>query len=59
MAEKQSYWFNQRTGQVEVGPKSIALDRLGPFDSAEEAARAEQIITERARRLREEEAEED
>ena len=59
MAEKQSYWFNQRTGQVEAGPKSIALDRLGPFDSAEEAARAEQIIAERARRLREEEAEED
>ena len=59
MAEKQSYWFNQRTGQVEFGPKSIALDRLGPFDSAEEAARAEQIIAERARRLREEEAEED
>jgi hypothetical protein len=59
VAEKQSYWFNQRTGQVEVGPKSIALDRLGPFDSAEEAARAEKIIAERARRLREEEAEED
>lgn len=50
------YWFNLKTKQVESGPQSIALDRLGPFSSFEEAARAEQIIAEKARALREEDA---
>lgn len=58
MSEKISYWFNQKTRQVESGPQSLSLDRLGPFDTFEEAARAEQIIAERARKLREENEEE-
>lgn len=54
MADELKYWFNQETKKVEKGPKSLALSRLGPFDSFEEASRAEQIILDRARRLREE-----
>ena len=54
MADELKYWFNQNTKQVEKGPKSLALSRLGPFDSFEEAQKAEEIVLERARRLREE-----
>ena len=59
MREKKTYWFNPKTREVEVGPQSLAVDRLGPFATAEEAARAEQIISERARRIREEDEQED
>ena len=56
MAEELKYWFNQKTREVEKGPKSLAVNRLGPFDTYEEAAMAEKLIHERAGRLREEEA---
>ena len=56
MADELKYWFNQETRQVETGPKSLAVNRLGPFDTFEEAARAEQVIFERARKLREEDS---
>jgi hypothetical protein len=56
MAEELKYWFNQKTREVEKGPKSLAVNRLGPFDTYEKAAMAEKLIHERARRLREEEA---
>ena len=59
MQEKTSYWFNPKTKRVETGPQSLAVDRLGPFATAEEAARAEEIIAERARMIREEEEQED
>lgn len=51
---QETYWFNTRTGQVEDGPQSLSIDRLGPFSSREEAARALEIIEERARKIREE-----
>lgn len=53
------YWFNRKTKQVEEGPKSLSMDRLGPFGSYEEALRAEEIVNERARKLRDEDLEED
>ena len=56
MAEELKFWFNQKTREVEKGPKSLAVNRLGPFETFEEAARAEKLIFERARRLREEDA---
>lgn len=59
MSDKPKFWFNPKTKEVEVGPKSIAMDRIGPFDTREQAERAEEIIRERARRMREEEFEED
>lgn len=53
------WWYNGKTGEVEEGAQSLALDRDGPFKSREEAARAPEIIAERARKWAEEEAAED
>lgn len=53
------YWFNTHTGQVEVGKQSLALYRLGPFDSYEAAKNAPQIIAARAAEWRLEESESD
>lgn len=53
------WWFNTRTQQVEEGPQSLAADRVGPFATREDAARANEIIAERARRWAEEDAAED
>ena len=50
MQEKR-FWFNTRTRQVEEGPKSLGLDRIGPFTSREEALRAEEIVKERAQKM--------
>lgn len=55
----EQYWFNRKTGAVEEGPQSLAVDRIGPFATREEAARAPEIIAERARRWAEEDASED
>ncbi len=43
MAEQESgrtgtepeYWYNERTGEVEDGPQSLAIDRIGPFATRE------------------------
>ncbi len=43
------YWYNDRTGEVEVGPQSLAIDRIGPFKTRAEAQRAPEIVAERAR----------
>lgn len=59
MSDKVMFWFNPKTGEVERGPQSIALDRIGPYETAAEAARAPEMIAERARKIREEEAAED
>ena len=56
---EDKYWYNLNTGEVERGFESPAPDRAGPFDTAEEAARAPQVIAERSRAWAEEEAEED
>ena len=44
------WWYNYKTGEVEEGPQSLGADRYGPFGSREEAARAPEIVAERARR---------
>ena len=49
-----TFWFNTRTNEVEEGPQSLSIDRLGPFSTREEAERALEIIAERARKIREE-----
>jgi hypothetical protein len=59
MSEEVQYWFNTKTNQVEVGPQSISLDRVGPFASVAEASRALELIAERARKIREDEERED
>lgn len=47
----QQFWFNTRTKQVEIGPQSLSLDRLGPFETFELASHAEEIVAERAKRI--------
>lgn len=54
---EETYWYNLKTHVVEVGPQSLAIDRLGPFSSRDEAARGPQIVEERARAIREEDDE--
>lgn len=56
---EEKYWFNLRTGRVERGYESPAVDRAGPFDTEAEAARAPEVIAARSRAWAEEEARED
>ncbi len=53
------WWYNDRTGEVEEGPQSLSVERIGPFETREEAARAPEIVAERARRWAAEDAAED
>jgi hypothetical protein len=59
VSDAPNYWFNIRTKQVEVGLKSSSEDRIGPFESAAEAANAEAIVKARAQAWAEQEREED
>jgi hypothetical protein len=58
-SDSEKYWYNLKTGEVEKGYESPAVDRAGPFDTPEEAAKAPEIIRERSRAWAEEEARED
>lgn len=40
-----------------MGPQSLSLDRVGPFNTYEDAVRAEEIIAQRARKIAEEDSE--
>lgn len=55
----EKYWYNLATGQVEFGMISPSVDRVGPFDSEAEAARAPELLKERSRAWAEDEAAED
>ncbi|MDE0545450.1 SPOR domain-containing protein [Microbacterium sp. C7(2022)] len=55
----EKYWYNTKTEQVEYGYESPSIDRVGPFDSAEDAARAPEKLAERARAWADEEARDD
>jgi hypothetical protein len=59
MEQSEQFWFNTRTGEVEVGQQSLSHDRIGPFETRSEAARALEIIAERAKKIAEEEELED
>lgn len=59
MADDDKYWYNTATGAVEHGMLSPSTDRVGPFDTAEEAAAAPQLLQERARRWAEDDRHED
>lgn len=60
MAEaSEKYWYNLTTGAVERGFESPTVDRAGPFDSEEEAAKAPELMAKRSRAWAEEEARED
>lgn len=47
--DSEKYWYNLKTGAVEQGYVTPSPDRAGPFDTAEDAARAPEIIKERSR----------
>lgn len=53
------YWYNTHTGEVEEGQQSLAVYRIGPFATAEEAARAPEIVKEKGEHWAEEEERED
>ena len=59
MSDAPKYWFNIRTKQVEHGLKSSSEDRIGPFESAAEAANAEAFVKARAQAWAEQERQED
>ena len=42
--ENQEFWFNSQTNEVEVGKQSLAIYRIGPFRTANEAKAAYEII---------------
>ena len=56
--DSEKYWYNLTTGAVEKGFESPAVDRAGPFDTAEDAAAAPALLRERSRAWAEEEARE-
>lgn len=45
---ERKYWYNTGTGDVEYGYISPAVDRVGPFDTEEQAANAMQTLRERS-----------
>ena len=48
--QSEGFYYNIKTRQVERWGKSMAKELLGPFDTAEEAANALEIIREREQR---------
>ena len=55
----EKYWYNLESGKVEFGMISPSVDRVGPFDTEAEAARAPEKLEERSRAWAEEEAADD
>lgn len=53
------YYFNLRTREVEQGPQSIWADRLGPYDTYDEAVGALDRAKERNEAWDEQDAEDD
>lgn len=53
------WYYNTRTNEVEEGKQSLASELDGPFETHEDAARAPEIIAERARKWAEEDAQND
>ncbi|MEB4616140.1 methionine aminopeptidase [Leucobacter sp. M11] len=42
------WWYNTRSGEVERGPQSLGLYRVGPFATEAEAANAPQTLRARS-----------
>lgn len=59
MTDEIKYWFNTKTKKVEKGLLSRSSDRIGPFDTQEQAEQAEEIVRQRSIRWNEEEEVED
>lgn len=50
------YWYNIRTGEVEQGFQSPSIDRVGPFETRDEASRALEILRANSAKWAEEDA---
>jgi hypothetical protein len=50
------YWYNLSTGEVEFGMISTSKDRVGPFDTADEAKHAPELMKRRSLAWADEEA---
>lgn len=53
--EKPEFWFNLKTLKVEVGRKSAAAYRVGPFSTKAEAAAALSTLNARSAQWRDDE----
>jgi hypothetical protein len=53
----EKYWYNMATGEVEYGRLSPSVDRVGPFDTSDEAARALEVLRANSAKWAEEERE--
>lgn len=51
---KTEYWFNTKTMSVEVGKQALALYRIGPFETREQAEKAFEILKSRSKTWSEE-----
>jgi len=51
---EQEFWFNTKTGEVEVGKQTLAVYRIGPFQTRQEAKRAYEILKARSEKWDEE-----
>jgi hypothetical protein len=52
--QEPEYWFNTKTLSVEVGKQALALYRIGPFVTREEAENAFEILKSRSKTWSEE-----
>lgn len=57
--DSEKYWYNLNTGKVERGFESPMADRAGPFDTAEQAANAPELIKQRSAQWAEDDAREE
>jgi len=48
LMSENEFWFNMKTGEVESGKQSLALYRIGPFETFELAENALEIIAARS-----------
>jgi hypothetical protein len=55
---EHKYWYNMKTGAVEHGFVSPSPDRVGPFDTADEASHALEKLRENSAKWAEEDADE-
>ena len=51
---KTEYWFNTKTMSVEAGKQALALYRIGPFETREQAENAFEILKARSKTWSEE-----
>jgi hypothetical protein len=56
---EHQFWYNMKSGEVEQGFLSPAVDRVGPFETRAEAEHALDILRANSAKWAEEEAAED